>query len=108
MDLFFINRRSSFLFKISSKNYFDYPQNNIFDFLNKKKTHFETDQAFQFLYRINYSFDCYLLAVHYSLFLTYFLFFFHFGLGVKTRLKLPIFKFNNSFSTKLHTNKLKF
>lgn len=90
------------LFEITLQN------NSLFDFFNKKQAHFDTKFPYQFLYRINYSFDCFLLAVHYSLFLTYHLFYFHFGSSVKTRFKLPIFKFNNWFSDRLHTNKLKF
>lgn len=70
-------------------------KNGVFDFFNKKKAHFSTEYPYQFLYRVNYSFDSFLLAVHYSLFLTYHLFYFHFGSSVKTRFKLPIFKFNN-------------
>lgn len=90
------------LFAITLQN------NNLFDFFNKNQAHFDTKFPYQFLYRMNYSFDCFLLAVHYSLFLTYHLFYFHFGSSVKTRFKLPIFKFNNWASDRLHTNKLKF
>lgn len=91
---------SSILFKsnkLKNKNQFEgiIFQNNLFDFFNKKKEHFDTKYPYQFLYRVNYSFDCFLLAVHYSLFLTYHLFYFHFGSFVKTRLKMPMFQFNN-------------
>ena len=66
-----------------------------FDFFDKRLLHFGSKiQPFQFLFRMNYSFDGYILSMHYNLFLTYFIFFLNFGLGVKTRFSFPFYKFN--------------
>lgn len=67
---------------------------SIFDFFDKKKVHFNTQQPYQFGFRLNYSYDCFLLALHYNLYLTYFVFYLHFGFGIKTRTNLPLYKFH--------------
>lgn len=73
--------------------FFDPSKLTNFDFFDKKRLHFDSPQFFQFNFRLNYSFDCFLLALHYNLYLTYNLFYLHFGFGIKTRLRLPFYKF---------------
>jgi hypothetical protein len=46
-------------------SFFDKP--SIFDFFNKKVIHFETKVSFQFLGRLNFSFDCFVMAMHFIL-----------------------------------------
>lgn len=71
-----------------------FSKTSIFDFFDKNKAHFNSQQPYQFLHRLNYAFDCFLLAIHYNLYLTYYIYYLHFGFGVKTRTKLPLYKFN--------------
>lgn len=69
-------------------------KDGVFDFFDKKKLHFNNlDQPYQFFFRFNYSYDCFLLAMHYNLYLTYYVFYLNFGSGIKTRTKFPIYKF---------------
>jgi len=67
--------------------------NSLFDFLDKPSMHFFSKHPFQFLSRVNYSYDCFVLAMHFILYLTFFYFYFSFGSGIKTRLSLPFYKF---------------
>ena len=63
----FINDKQSTNFKVLMEPIIN---NNLsdFDFFDKKKSHLQTYQPYQFLYRLNYAFDCFILAMHYSLY----------------------------------------
>ena len=51
-----------------------------YDFFDKKKSHFSIFLPYQFLYRLNRSYDCFLLSMYYDLLLTYFVCYFILGL----------------------------
>ena len=43
----------------------------IYDFFDKRNAHMATKRPYQFLCKINYSYYCFLLSMHYDLYLTY-------------------------------------
>jgi len=65
-----------------------------YDFFDKKKSHFSTLLPYQFLYRPNRSYDCFLLSMYYDLLLTYYVCFFNMGSSIKSRVNFPFYKFN--------------
>jgi len=81
---------------------------SFFDFLDKKSIHFSKKNPFQFLGRFNFAFDCFIMAMHFVLYLTYFYFYLVFGFGLKNRVFLPFYKFFRWSPLKLHTNTLRF
>lgn len=66
---------------------------SFFNFVNANSLHFKNNVAFQFLGRLNFSFDCFIMAIHFVLYLTYYFFYLVFGSGLKTRISLPFYKF---------------
>jgi len=66
-----------------------------YDFFDKKKSHFSTLLPYQFLYRSNRSYDCFLLSMYYDLVLTYYVCYFNMGSTIKSRVNFPFYKFNN-------------
>jgi hypothetical protein len=73
---------------------FIYNNSCVYDFFDKEKSHFSTQQPYQFLGRINYAYDCFLLSMHYDLFLTYHMCYFNLGSSIKVRISFPFYKFN--------------
>lgn len=66
---------------------------SFFYFIDNHTLHFNNKVAFQFLGRLNFSFDCFIMAIHFVLYLTYYFFYLVFGSGLKTRISLPFYKF---------------
>jgi hypothetical protein len=81
---------------------------SVYDFFDKKKSHFFTFLPYQFLFRLNRSYDCFLLSMSYDLLLTYYICYFSLGSTIKTRIDFPFYKFNRWFPFRLNTNKLVF
>lgn len=73
---------------------FSFNNFSVFDFFDKKKSHFSTHLPYQFLYRTNRSYDCFLLSMYYDLLLTYYICYFNLGSTVKARVDFPFYKFN--------------
>jgi len=87
--------KSAVIVKKLDKHFLNSNRFSDFDFFDRQKIHFNAEQPYQFLGRLNYAYDCFLLAMHYDLYLTYYIYYLHFGFGVKTRTTFPIYKFNN-------------
>lgn len=66
---------------------------NFFKIIDKFSVHFVNKVPFQFLGRFNFSFDCFIMAINFVLYLTYYFFYLIFGSGLKSRISLPFYKF---------------
>jgi hypothetical protein len=71
-----------------------YSSSDIYDFFDKKKSHFSTLLPYRFFYNLNRSFDCFLLSMYYDLLLTYYVCYFNLGSTMKSRVDFPFYKFN--------------
>jgi hypothetical protein len=97
LKLSFFNVKDLVILKDNSYNVLDsYTFNNtsVYDFFDKKKSHFFTFLPYQFLYRLNRSYDCFLLSMYYDLLLTYNICYFNLGSTIKARIDFPFYKFN--------------
>ncbi len=74
----------TFLISVN-KNFSDLPE--------AKSLHLSAKVAFQFEGRSNFAFDCFIMAVHFVLYLTYYFFHLICGGGLKSRFSLPFYKF---------------
>ena len=85
-----------------------YNNSCVYDFFDKEKAHFSTLLPYQFLFRLNRSYDCFLLSMYYDLLLTYKICYFNLGSTIKARVDFPFYKFNRLYPFRLNTNKLYF
>jgi hypothetical protein len=107
-DFLIVKKLKALNYENNAIDSFIYNQSTVYDFFDKKASHFSTLQPYQFMYRINYSYDCFLLSMHYDLVLTYNICHFSLGSTVKARVDFPFYKFNRWFPFRLNTNKLIF
>lgn len=66
----------------------------IYDYLDKFSMHLLTKSLFDFTNRINFSFDSFLVCMHFSVFFTYHLFYIHFGNFTKNRASFPLHNYH--------------
>jgi hypothetical protein len=67
---------------------------SIYDYLDKFSLHLLSESIFDFSNRINFSFDSYLVCMHFSVFYTYHLFYIHFGTFTKNRASFPLHNYH--------------
>lgn len=90
---FFKEKRKLFLKGLKTNSELLNYNNSCFDFIDLKSLHFKGLLPFQLYGRVNFAYDCFILAMHFILYLTYYYFFLNFGTGFKSRLSLPFYKF---------------
>jgi len=84
-----------FFFKVANLNnkLVSKDNSNFFNLIDNQIVHFSNKVPFQFKGHFNFSFDCFIMAIHFVLYLSYYFFYLIFGSGLKSRISLPFYKF---------------